>query len=114
MIYEKLHDNPLKSRDDLARALEDLIDPLFAHLSPSRAQVQLKSTGAHYQESSIGLEGFSRSLYGTVPYILGGFNLSGKYKDIIFFRKAFGNIRNSFLLCRVKHIPAFSIETVSA
>ena len=83
MIYEKLHDNPLKSRDDLARALENLIDPLFAHLSPSRAQVQLKSTGAHYQESSIGLEGFARSLYGTVPYILGGFKLSGKYKDII-------------------------------
>ena len=83
MIYKKLFENSLKNRDDLALALEDLIDPLFAHLSPSGAQVQLKSTGAHYQESSIGLEGFARSLYGIVPYILGNFKFSSKYKDII-------------------------------
>lgn len=83
MIYDRLHANPLESRHDLSRALEDLIDPLYAHLSPSGAQVQLKSTGAHYQDSSIGLEGFARSLYGTVPYILGGFKLSDKYRDII-------------------------------
>lgn len=83
MIYPKLFDNPLQTREDAARALENLIDPLFAHLSPSGAQVELKSSGAHYQDSSVGLEGFSRALYGLVPYIVGGFARADDFKQTI-------------------------------
>jgi hypothetical protein len=83
MRHPPLHDNPLLTRDDLARACRDLIDPLFARLTPGQSQVDLRSTATHYQDLCIGLEGFSRALFGLVPYVAGGFDTDDHYSRIV-------------------------------
>lgn len=73
MTYH-LPDNPLKSRDDMARALRDLVAPLLARFSPGRAGLDLGATGARHDLASAGLEAFARPLWGLVPLAAGGFD----------------------------------------
>lgn len=79
MMHAKLRENPLRTRDELARACRDLVDPLFAYLTPGKAQVDLRDTAAHYQDVCIGLEGFSRAMLGLVPFIAGGHDRDRTY-----------------------------------
>jgi hypothetical protein len=66
------HGNPFVSRDDAARAVLDLYEPLPAYTSPGGARVRLGSFAAVFQHSTAELEGFARPLYGIVPLTVGG------------------------------------------
>ncbi len=63
---------PLQTRDDVARAVVDLYEPLLRHTSPGGARVRLGSFASVFEQSTAELEGFARPLYGIVPLTLGG------------------------------------------
>ncbi|HUS41052.1 MAG TPA: DUF2264 domain-containing protein [Ilumatobacteraceae bacterium] len=63
---------PLQTRDDVARAVTDLYEPLRAHVSPGGARVRLGSYASVFEQSTAELEGFARPLYGIVPLAVGG------------------------------------------
>ena len=67
---------PLHSRDDVARAVTDLYEPLIAHLSPGGARVRLGSFASVFEQSTAELEGFARPLYGIVPLTVGGYDFA--------------------------------------
>ena len=64
--------NPLRTRDDVARAARDCYEPLLAHLSPAGARVRLGSTGTSFDPVAADLEGFARPLWGLAPLRAGG------------------------------------------
>lgn len=64
--------NPLITRQDLIDATNQLIEPLKKHYSKSNTQIQLLATGAAYSRKTIGIEGFSRVLWGLAPLFAGG------------------------------------------
>lgn len=64
--------NPLTTRDDVARAVVDLYEPLIPHTSASGARVRLGSFAAGFEQASAELEGFARPLYGAIPMTVGG------------------------------------------
>ncbi len=64
--------NPFASRDDAARAVRDLYEPLRPHVSAGGARVRLGSFASVFEESTAELEGFARPLYGIVPLTVGG------------------------------------------
>ena len=79
MIYDPvranpLHGNPLLSRDDLAKAVMDLFNPLLPYFSEGGARVRLSATGAHFDRAAADLEGFARPLWGIVPLASGGYD----------------------------------------
>jgi len=79
MIYDParanpLHSNPLLSRDDLAKAVMDLFNPLLPYFSEGGARVRLSATGAHFDRAAADLEGFARPLWGIVPLAAGGYD----------------------------------------
>ncbi len=79
MIYDParanpLHGNPLKTRDDVAKAVLDLFKPLLAYFSEGGARVRLSATGAHFDRAAADLEGFARPLWGIVPLAAGGYD----------------------------------------
>lgn len=57
----------LKTRNDVALLLLDWIRPLKAHYSAGGAWLKIGDTSAHYGETSIRMEGFSRVLWGLGP-----------------------------------------------
>ena len=57
----------LEQRKDVALLLLDWIRPLKEHYSEGGAQLKIGATSAHYGESSIRMEGFSRVLWGLGP-----------------------------------------------
>ena len=67
---------PLLSRDDVARAVVDLYEPLVPHVSPGGARVRLGSFASVFEESTAELEGFARPLYGIVPLTVGGYEFA--------------------------------------
>jgi hypothetical protein len=67
-----LYNNPLKSRDDVAKAVRDLFAPLLPHFSPGGARVELSATAALFDCAAADLEGFARPLWGIVPLAAGG------------------------------------------
>jgi len=69
-----LHGNPLSSRDDLARAVNDLFAPLLPYFSEGGARVRLGATAAHFDRAAADLEGFARPLWGIVPLAAGGYH----------------------------------------
>ncbi len=69
-----LFHNPLSSRDDLAKAVIDLFNPLLACFSAGGARVQLGATGAIFDYPAAELEGFARPLWGIVPLAAGGYD----------------------------------------
>jgi hypothetical protein len=66
-----LADNPLKTRDDFARSVVQLWEPLKPYFSPGKARVQLGQPLAHFTRTSAELEGFSRPLFGLAPLAAG-------------------------------------------
>ncbi|UQZ37364.1 hypothetical protein C2I18_03525 [Paenibacillus sp. PK3_47] len=71
-INSSIADNPLKTRQDLAAALEQLTDPLWPLYSDGGARLTAGNTGAGYPASTAAMEGFSRVLWGLVPLLAGG------------------------------------------
>ncbi|KZV79094.1 hypothetical protein EXIGLDRAFT_689159 [Exidia glandulosa HHB12029] len=69
--------NELKTRDDLAKFLRSLLDPLAQHTSPGGALLTLGATGTHYDERAAQLEGFSRPLWGLGSLLAGGGTYDG-------------------------------------
>jgi hypothetical protein len=65
-------DNPLRSRQDFQRAVDQLFEPLREHFSPGNARVRPMATGAHFPAVDAELEGFSRPLWGIVPLSVHG------------------------------------------
>ncbi len=59
--------NPLKTREDMSRALHDLFDPLLPYFSEGNARVRLDGAGAHFDRAAADLEGFARPLWGLAP-----------------------------------------------
>ncbi|MEK3739449.1 DUF2264 domain-containing protein [Paenibacillus sp. FSL H7-0941] len=64
--------NPLKTREDLISALEQLTDPLRPLYSRGSARLAIGRTGASYPAATAEMEGFSRVLWGLVPLLIGG------------------------------------------
>lgn len=64
--------NPLKTREDLVSALEQLTDPLRPLYSRGGARLAIGGTGASYSAATAEMEGFSRVLWGLVPLLMGG------------------------------------------
>lgn len=67
-----LFGNPLKTRDDLSRAVIDLFKPILPYFSEGGARVRLSATGALFDRAAADLEGFARPLWGIVPLVAGG------------------------------------------
>ncbi|WP_418138173.1 DUF2264 domain-containing protein [Agrobacterium sp. El2ro-1b] len=70
--FNPLHGNPLKSRVDVRRALDDSFAPLLPYFSPGGARVTLSGTAAHFDRAAADLEGFARPLWGIAPLALSG------------------------------------------
>jgi hypothetical protein len=68
----RIDNNPLKTREDLVIALEQLTDPLRPHYSRGGARLKIGKTGASYSAATAEMEGFSRVLWGLVPLLIGG------------------------------------------
>jgi hypothetical protein len=64
--------NPLQSREDLAAAVKQIVQPLQPYYSKGKAKLELGITGTSYSADIAGLEGFSRVLWGLVPMLAGG------------------------------------------
>ncbi|MFJ5761548.1 DUF2264 domain-containing protein [Neobacillus sp. NPDC093182] len=64
--------NPMQSREDLAEAVKQIVNPLQPYYSKGKAKLELGSTGTSYSDDIAGLEGFSRVLWGLVPMLAGG------------------------------------------
>jgi hypothetical protein len=64
--------NPLVTKDDVRRALVDLVEPVVGHLSPGGARARLGTFGAHFAPRVAQLEGYARPLWGIVPLVVGG------------------------------------------
>lgn len=56
-----------RTRAEFQRAVRQLVEPLFEHVSPGNARVRPTATGAHFPDAATELEGFSRLLWGVVP-----------------------------------------------
>ena len=61
-----------QTRQDYEEAFEALIRPLPKYYSEGKARMMPGCTGVSYGEYTAGLEGFSRVLWGLVPYWKGG------------------------------------------
>lgn len=66
-----LHGNPLKTRDDVMRAVRDFIRPLLPHLSDGHARMRLGAGGVHYGSQAAELEAYARPLWGLAPLLAG-------------------------------------------
>ncbi|NSL20003.1 DUF2264 domain-containing protein [Agrobacterium tumefaciens] len=70
--FNPLYGNPLKTRADVRRALDDSFAPLLPYFSESGARVTLSGTAAHFDRAAADLEGFARPLWGIAPLALSG------------------------------------------
>ncbi|WKL23290.1 DUF2264 domain-containing protein [Agrobacterium tumefaciens] len=70
--FNPLNGNPLKTRADVRRALDDSFAPLLPYFSESGARVTLSGTAAHFDRAAADLEGFARPLWGIAPLALSG------------------------------------------
>lgn len=62
-----IHQNPLRTRKDVERALLQLLEPVRGRFTAGNAGLCLGAHAAHYGESSARMEGFSRMLWGLGP-----------------------------------------------
>ncbi|MGO7210493.1 DUF2264 domain-containing protein [Rhizobium ruizarguesonis] len=95
MIYDParanpLFGNPLKTRDDLAKAVIDLFEPLLPYFSEGGARVRLGAAGAIFDRAAADLEGFARPLWGIVPLVAGG----GTFPHWDLYRRGLANGTN--------------------
>ncbi|KAH9478026.1 hypothetical protein JR316_0010262 [Psilocybe cubensis] len=94
--------NPLRTKDDLARFLVGILDPLAAHTSPGGARIHLGHTATHYDEAAAQLEGFSRPIWGLAALLGGGGDYDGTKRWVDGFKNGtdpksdefWGNMRN--------------------
>ncbi|KAG6821630.1 hypothetical protein H0H93_000139 [Arthromyces matolae] len=68
------------TKEDLARFLKELLDPLAAHTSPGGARIHLGHTGTHFDDVAAQLEGFSRPIWGLSALLGGGGHYEGKQR----------------------------------
>lgn len=64
--------NPLVTKEDMQNAFRQLAYPLKPYYSEGRARLKLGVTGVHYGPDIAEMEGFSRVLWGFVPFLAGG------------------------------------------
>ncbi|GIO85458.1 hypothetical protein J25TS5_23900 [Paenibacillus faecis] len=69
---QTLQRNPLRTKQDLQAALQELTAPLRPHYSEGKARLRLGAAGAGFDASIAEMEGFSRVLWGLVPLLAGG------------------------------------------
>ncbi len=62
----------IKTRQDFADIMLDIIEPLKKYYSPTKSWLNLGATSAHYPEEAAWVEGFSRPLWGLGSYWAGG------------------------------------------
>lgn len=67
-----LNDNPLKTRDDLKKAVRDIIKPLLPLYSKGKSRLHVGDTSACYSSSTVEVEAFSRVLWGLAPLLTDG------------------------------------------
>lgn len=65
----------LETKEELRKALEQIVTPLKPYYSKGCAELDLGETGAIYQRRVINMEAFSRPLWGLAPYWAGGGSL---------------------------------------
>lgn len=70
-LYD-LKNNPLEDKQDVMRAISQLLNPLQNYYSDGKARLELGAAGAMYASDVAGIEGFSRVMWGLVPLIAGG------------------------------------------
>ena len=61
--------NPLVSKDDLRRAVVDLVEPIVPYLSPGGARARLGSFGSTFATRVAELEGYARPVWGITPLV---------------------------------------------
>lgn len=72
----------LNNRDDFARCLLSMADPLIPYFSEKKARLDLGKTGVYYDKRAISMEGISRLFWGFVPFFAGmGQSASGKSSE---------------------------------
>lgn len=65
--------NPLRTRADVVKALDDSFAPLLPHFDPGGgARVRLDAAAAHFDRAAAEFEGFARPLWGLLPLAKGG------------------------------------------
>ncbi len=64
--------NALKTREDLAEGLAQLLEPLGGRLVRGGSGLHVGNSSAHYDEIAALMEGFSRLLWGLAPLAAGG------------------------------------------
>ena len=64
--------NPLKTRDDVAAALQSVVAPIEKHRSAGGARIRLDAAAAHFDRAAADFEGFARPLWGLAPAAAGG------------------------------------------
>lgn len=69
---ELLKNNPLKTRDDLKKAVRDICKPLKPHFSAKKAYLNLGATSAAYPDETAMIESFSRPLWALAPLFTDG------------------------------------------
>lgn len=69
---EELKSNPLKTREDLKRALLTVLEPLKPHYSENKALLTLGYTSASYSDFTAKIESFARPLWGLAPLFTDG------------------------------------------
>jgi|GEM_PF-16230 len=63
--------NPLRTREDLALALDQLVEPILGRFVRGGSGLHLGNSSAHYDDRVSLLEGVSRLLWGLAPYAAG-------------------------------------------
>ncbi len=71
-------DNPLQTREDIARAVSQLVEPLETHRSPGGARLKPSAGGAWFPDIAADLEGFARPLWGLAPLAAGASSATGE------------------------------------
>src|SRR5262249_19723336 len=64
--------NPLVTKDDVRRAVVDLVEPIVPCLSPGGARARLGSFGSTFATRVAEFEGYARPLWGIAPLVAGG------------------------------------------
>lgn len=71
-LFNPLAGNRCRTRQDVASALQALVQPLEPYRSAGGARIRLDATAAHFDAAAADLEGFARPLWGLAPAAVGG------------------------------------------
>ena len=63
--------NPLRTRDDVVKAVGELLEPLFPLFTEGNCGLHIGETGAVYTAEIAEMEGFARPLWAIIPMLLG-------------------------------------------